>query len=85
MKLKVHWQRRRTVGVVNLKKSQAGFLPHSTVRLYLQFAQMPTSRDLAIFVPTTTSTEDKPITLPLAYVHGVTMTEQCHNNIVVWA
>ena len=31
----------------------------------IQFAQMPTSRDLAIFMPTTTVQTDKPIALPL--------------------
>ena len=33
---------------------------------------MPTSRDMAIFVLTTTTTTTRLITLPLAHVHGVT-------------
>ena len=36
-------------------KSSQFFLPHLTVWSYLQFAQMPTSRDLAIFVPMITT------------------------------
>ena len=42
--------------VINLKQSQASFLPHLTVWSYLKFAQMPISWDLAIFMPTTTTT-----------------------------
>ena len=39
--------------VVDSKQSRASLLPRLTIWSYLQFAQMPpTSRDLAIFVPT---------------------------------
>ena len=41
--------------VIDLKQSQASFLSHLTVWSYLQFAQMPTFQDLAIFVLTTTT------------------------------
>ena len=52
------------VCVVDLKQNQASFSPRLTVWSCLQLVQMPISRDLAIFVPTTTD-------LPLAHARGV--------------
>ena len=46
------------VRVVDLKQNQASFLLHLTVWSCLQFAQMSVSRDMVIFVPTTTTTAD---------------------------
>ena len=56
--------------VIDLKQSQASFLSHLTVWLCLQFTKMPSSRDLATFVPTTTTTDGQPITLSLACMHA---------------
>ena len=43
--------------VVDLKQSQANFLSYLTVWSYLQVVQMPISRDLAISMPTTMTTD----------------------------
>ena len=39
------------------KRIEASFSPMSTDSLYLRVAQMPRSRDIAIFVPTTDKTD----------------------------
>ena len=52
--------------VVNLKQSQASYFASLS---YLEFGQMPTSRDLVIFMPTTTTTDGQ--TLPLTHAHRV--------------
>ena len=59
--------------VIDLKQSLASFfLPHLTVWSYLQFTQMPTSGDLAIFVPTTTTTDGQTdYFTPCAHTCGV--------------
>ena len=52
------------------KHTEASFSPKSTDWLRLQLTQLPRSRDLVIFVPTTTMTT-QPIALPLVHARGV--------------
>ena len=65
--------------VVDLKQSQASFLPHLAVWSYLQSAQMPTSWGLAIFVPTTTTDGQTDYFTPCMHAHGVI------NTWAIWA
>ena len=71
-----------SVGVVNTKhhicgdpgpcQFEAKFLPHLTAWLYLQFTQMPTSRDtcMAIFVPTIMTDRQTNYFTPCAYTRS---------------
>ena len=69
---------------LDLKHTEASFLPSPIDWLYLRVADMPRCRDLAIFVRTTDNRQqttdnrqqtDKPIALPLLRMraHGVIM------------
>ena len=66
------------------KHTEASFSPISTDSLCLRVAQIPRSRDVAIFVPTTDDRwQTKPIALPLAHARGVmrmhvVTTRYCH-------
>ena len=49
----IRWRMHKSPGLCcRFEAKSSQFLPHLSVWLYLQFAQMPTSRDLAIFVTT---------------------------------
>jgi hypothetical protein len=71
----MHRVGRLSIGVVNtkhwtvsldLKQTEASFSQNSIDSLSLRVAQVPTSREVAIFVLTT-----QPIALPLAHARGV--------------
>jgi hypothetical protein len=53
--------------IPRLKYTEASFSPNSSDLLCLRVAQVPRSREVAIFVLTMM----RPITIPLAHVHGV--------------
>ena len=80
------WSTQNTIFVVilahvlDLKQSQASFLPHLTVWPYLQFAQMPTSQDLAMFVPTPTDGQTDYFTL-CAYARDKTQWLQSRETV----
>ena len=71
------------------KHTEAGFLPNSMDSLCLRVTQMNRSRDVAIFMPTTTDnnrqqqtmTTDKPITLSLEHVRGVINNDVLERNV----
>ena len=59
---------------LRFKANESNFSLFLTVWLYLQTAQMPRCRDLAIFVPTDDRRQQtKPIALSLAHVRRVIM------------
>jgi hypothetical protein len=65
---KMHYLSRSWIVSLDLKHTGASFSPNLIDSLCLRVAQVPRSRDVAIFVLTTTQ---RPITLPLEHVRGV--------------
>jgi hypothetical protein len=57
---------------LDLKPTEASFLPNLTDSLCLRVAQVPRSRDMAIFgLVTTMTTVTRPIPFSLAHAHSV--------------